>query len=158
MWFHHLQWLLSGLFFLLSLGLAIFQQFLCTFRLSPGLKPVGRNNLNNGSPLENRVTSGKIKAAIFSIARSQVEICSLFVLSQRLPWCSGTCKNRQCYSSEGLVCLHPGPWFCAGPKISARPDNLALFVVCIIHMAFCVFMHIQTHTHAVYACILYIDQ
>lgn len=130
------------------------QQFLCIFCLSSGLKPAGHNNLNNGSPLENRITSDKIKAAIFSITRSQVDTYCLFVLLQRLPWCSGSCKNRQCYSSEGLVCLHPGCWFCAGPKVSARPDNLALFVVCIIHVAFCVCVYSQTHTHAVYACIL----
>lgn len=60
------------------------QEVLCTFCLSPGLKPAGHNNLNNGSPLENRITSGRIKTAIFSFTRSEVDIYCLFVILQRL--------------------------------------------------------------------------
>jgi len=50
------------------------ERFLCTFRLSPGVKPVNHDYLNNnGSLLENKIASGKIKANIFSIIRSKID-------------------------------------------------------------------------------------
>lgn len=68
----------SSVGFLSCLGaVELTQQVLCSFCSFPGLKPARHYNLNNGSPLENRITSGKIKTTIFSITRSEVDIYCL---------------------------------------------------------------------------------